>query len=156
MFEEEMDELPVVPKKRSRRDVRARFEQVEDDFQESAWNGSFMEEDEDEEDERVSRSRRSRRSRRTAPERETARYRGFEEDDEHYPADDEEHVFTEVRDEADDDDDVWETDFSQHDVPGWRYTIDFIVNTNLKARRREPSSLAGSINRMAKRGGKRK
>lgn len=156
MFEEEMDELPVVPKKRSRRDVRARFEQVEDDFQENAWNGSFMEEDEDEEDERVSRSRRSRRSRRTASERETARYRGFEEDDEHYPADDEEHVFTEVRDEADDDDDVWETDFSQHDVPGWRYMIDFIVNTNLKARRREPSSLAGSINRMAKRGGKRK
>lgn len=159
VFEEELDEMQAVPRKRSRRDTRNRFDEFEDDFQDTAWQEPVMEEDEDEEEEREPRSRRQRRSRRSASERD-ARYaagRSFEAEEERYPEDDEEdHVFTEVCDDADEDDEEWETDFSQHDVPGWRYTIDFIVNTNLKARRREPSSLAGSINRMAKRGGKRK
>lgn len=171
--DEEEDSVPV--KKRSRRGVKGRqqerFADSRQDDEELSWKVSMEEvaeeeeAEEDEMDETPIRSRRSRRSRRS----ETAGRDGgrrsaassYDEDEDEYEnshvcEDDEEHVFTEVGNDYEDEDDEWETDFSQHDVPSWRYTIDFIVNTNLKARKREPSSMAGNLGRMSKRFGKRK
>lgn len=150
--ESETEEVSFQPKKRSRRDGRNRFrEELEDE--KSEWLDAEEETgDEEDEEEEIPRSRRQRRSGRSG-----SRNR-FQEDraDEDFE-DEEDHVFTEVKDDdEDEEDDEWETDFSQHDVPGWRYTIDFIVNSNLKARKREPSSMVENIARMNKRGGKRK
>lgn len=158
-------------KKRTRRHSRQRFDE---DFEEenARWSDDVREmevtadadEDEDDEDEEEApRGRRPRRSRRSNAEREDRfgnRRRGSrpvdDEDEDDEPLDEEMHVFTEVEDEEPDEDDEWETDFSKHEVPGWRDTIDIIVNSNLKARNREPSSMARNMNRGMKRGGKRK
>ena len=151
--ETEAEEVSFQPKKRSRRDCRNRFrEELEDD--KNAWMDVDDEpEEEDEEEDEAPRGRRQRRSGRSGGRNQFTESRESSEDFE----DEEDHVFTEVGDdEEDEEDDEWETDFSQHDVPGWRYTIDFIVNSNLKARKREPSSMVENIARMNKRGGKRK
>ncbi len=149
--EDEMEDISV--RKRSRRDSRKVFQgrmEIEDD-ELGAWNVQAVDDMEDEEDYDAPRSRRQRRSRRSGREEFHENRRGYKGEDTRYGhlmEDDEEHVFTEVcNDEEDEDDDEWETDFSQHEVPSWRYTIDFIVNTNLKARKREPSSMAGNVNR---------
>lgn len=151
--EDESEEVSFQPKKRSRRDGRNRFrEELEDEKNE--WMGieEDSEEDDSEEDDDAPRGRRQRRSGRSGARNQFQESRVSDEVFE----DEEDHVFTEVDDEEDEDEDEWETDFSQHDVPGWRYTIDFIVNSNLKARKREPSSMVENIARMSKRGGKRK
>ncbi len=159
--EEERDEASAFSAKRFSRDERRIADSFEtnraDYWQESMKIGLEIDEDEEDEEE-ILRPRRQRRSRRQAPQDSVSRFeeRDFDDDEEPYSQDDEEaHVFTEVQDDEEEEDGEWETDFSQHDVPGWRYTIDFIVNTNLKARKREPSTMAGNI-RMAKRSGKRK
>ncbi len=159
--EEEREESPLSSRKRTRRDGRRaseRFTRQDDDSWQEPMNMELEIEEEEEEEEDLPRPRRQRRSRRSASQKSVSHFEEQDFDDEEaYPQNDEEaHIFTEVGDDEEDDDGEWETDFSQHDVPGWRYTIDFIVNTNLKARKREPSSMAGSINRMVKRGGKRK
>lgn len=162
--EELRDDASVFSAKRVRRNERRganSFEMSRDDY---AWQEPMkmeLEIETDEEDEEeLPRPRRQRRSRRSASLEVASRFEEHDFDDDSYPPQDDEeaHVFTEVQDDEEEEDyGEWETDFSQqHDIPGWRYTIDFIVNTNLKARKREPSTMAGSINRIAKRGGKRK
>lgn len=151
--EDEMENFSV--RKRSRRDSRNGFQgrvsrEMEDDELE-AWSAQEVDETEEDDDYDMPRSRRQRRSRRSGREEFRESGRGYKDENDRYGRpedDDEEHVFTEVGNEDDDEeDDEWETDFSQHEVPSWRYTIDFIVNTNLKARKREPSSMAGNMNR---------
>ncbi len=150
--EDEMENFSV--RKRSRRDSRNGFQgrvsREMEDNELATWSAQEVDETEEEDDYDMPRSRRQRRSRRSGREEFRENGRGYKDENDRYgrPEDDEEHVFTEVGNEEDDEeDDEWETDFSQHEVPSWRYTIDFIVNTNLKARKREPSSMAGNMNR---------
>jgi len=151
--EDAEEEITFQSPKRSRRDGRNRFQENLED-EKNPWTDVDEVDDDEEDEDEAPRARHSRRSGRVSGRNQFAENQDSDED---FDDEEEEHVFTEVvDDEEDEEDDEWETDFSQHDVPGWRYTIDFIVNSNLKARKREPSSLAGNIARMNKRGGKRK
>ncbi|MDO4569119.1 MAG: hypothetical protein Q4D38_01890 [Planctomycetia bacterium] len=123
-------------------------EDFDDIHEDGDWDDSPVVEREAE------RPKRARRARRGEPTREEPSKRGYKRSQLH--EDEEDHVFTEVEDQGEaDDDEFLDMDFSRRNVPGWQDTINWIVGTNLKARSREPSSMAQNSSRPPKRGRKR-
>ncbi|MDO4584591.1 MAG: hypothetical protein Q4D62_10870 [Planctomycetia bacterium] len=141
-FPEEEVEVtrPVRSRKRKERSWETQPHHDELPMEEEDW-AEYSEEDEEEEVVPAPKRRRNRRDSRRAYEREE---RITPSDDDSY--EEEDHVFEEIEEPIDEEeDDEEEVNFATLNVPGWRDTINIIVNTNLSARNREPSSMAGNV-----------
>lgn len=137
---EEDREVSRPPRSRKRKERFWESQEIHDELPtEDPWSGYDDEEDEDEE---VPVPKRRRNRRDSRPYRKDER--SLPEEDSF--VEDEDHVFEEIEEPVEEeDDDEDELDLGTLNVPGWRDTINIIVNTNLSARNREPSSLVGNI-----------